>query len=46
VLQKVYSWVDEVPLSRARRNITRDFSDGGEVSLVSDVLHSHSCEME
>ena len=28
-LQRVYSWVDEIPLSRAKRNITRDFSDGG-----------------
>jgi hypothetical protein len=28
-LQKVYSWVDEIPLSRSKRNITRDMSDGG-----------------
>jgi hypothetical protein len=28
-LQRLYSWVDEVPLSRPKRNITRDFSDGG-----------------
>ena len=27
-LQKVYVWVDEVPLSRPKRNIARDFSDG------------------
>lgn len=31
-LQRVYSWVDEIPLSRAKRNITRDFSDGGACS--------------
>jgi hypothetical protein len=27
-LQKVYCWVDEIPLSRPKRNISRDFSDG------------------
>ena len=31
VLQRVYAWVDEIPLSRPRRNITRDFSDGGNL---------------
>lgn len=31
-LQMVYSWVDEVPLSRPKRNIARDFSDGGIVN--------------
>lgn len=24
----VYNWVDEIPLSRMKRNISRDFSDG------------------
>jgi hypothetical protein len=28
-LQKLYSFVDEVPLSRPKKNIARDFSDGG-----------------
>ena len=28
-LQLVYNWVDEIPLSRAKKNIARDFSDGG-----------------
>eukprot|EP00929_Paragymnodinium_shiwhaense_P026872 TRINITY_DN15886_c0_g1_i1.p1 TRINITY_DN15886_c0_g1~~TRINITY_DN15886_c0_g1_i1.p1 ORF type:complete len:253 (-),score=60.14 TRINITY_DN15886_c0_g1_i1:57-815(-) len=27
-LQRLYNWVDEVPLSRPKRNISRDFSDG------------------
>lgn len=27
-LQQLYSWVDEVPLSRPKRNIARDFADG------------------
>jgi hypothetical protein len=28
-MQLVYNWVDEIPLSRPKKNITRDFSDGG-----------------
>lgn len=27
-LQRVYQWVDDIPLSRPKRNIARDFSDG------------------
>ncbi|XP_030048412.1 sperm flagellar protein 1 [Microcaecilia unicolor] len=27
-LQELYTWVDTIPLSRPKRNITRDFSDG------------------
>ena len=29
-LEKLFIWIDEVPLSRQKRNITRDFSDGGK----------------
>lgn len=28
-LQELYIWVDGIPLSRPKRNIARDFSDGG-----------------
>lgn len=28
-LQAIYEWVDSVPLSRPKRNIARDFADGG-----------------
>lgn len=28
-LQELYTWIDEIPLSRPKRNIARDFSDGG-----------------
>ena len=28
-MQAIYNWVDEIPLSRPKRNIARDFSDGG-----------------
>eukprot|EP00916_Digyalum_oweni_P026655 GHVL01043755.1.p1 GENE.GHVL01043755.1~~GHVL01043755.1.p1 ORF type:complete len:227 (+),score=49.33 GHVL01043755.1:57-737(+) len=27
-LQNLYNWVDEIPLSRPKRNIARDFADG------------------
>lgn len=30
VVQQLYAWIDEVPLSRTKRNISRDFSDGGK----------------
>ena len=34
--KQIYTWVDEVPLSRPKRNITRDFSDG---VLMAEVVH-------
>eukprot|EP01062_Namystynia_karyoxenos_P071531 TRINITY_DN67107_c0_g1_i1.p1 TRINITY_DN67107_c0_g1~~TRINITY_DN67107_c0_g1_i1.p1 ORF type:complete len:252 (+),score=105.69 TRINITY_DN67107_c0_g1_i1:92-757(+) len=34
-LQELYQWVDSLPLSRPKRNIARDFSDG---MLVAEVL--------
>eukprot|EP00993_Chasmostoma_nieuportense_P003851 NODE_4549_length_772_cov_20.937984_g4390_i0.p1 GENE.NODE_4549_length_772_cov_20.937984_g4390_i0~~NODE_4549_length_772_cov_20.937984_g4390_i0.p1 ORF type:complete len:238 (+),score=102.48 NODE_4549_length_772_cov_20.937984_g4390_i0:55-714(+) len=36
-LQALYQWVDEIPLSRPKRNITRDFSDG--VLMAETVKH-------
>eukprot|EP01025_Chloroclados_australasicus_P038913 TRINITY_DN4016_c1_g1_i3.p1 TRINITY_DN4016_c1_g1~~TRINITY_DN4016_c1_g1_i3.p1 ORF type:complete len:214 (-),score=30.14 TRINITY_DN4016_c1_g1_i3:266-907(-) len=35
-LSGLYSWVDEIPLSRPKRNIARDFSDG---VLMAEVMH-------
>ena len=35
-IQLVYNWVDEIPLSRPKRNISRDFSDG---VLMAEVVH-------
>ena len=32
-LQELYTWIDEIPLSRPKKNITRDFSDGGKCSV-------------
>eukprot|EP01137_Pigoraptor_chileana_P018025 Opistho-2@76906 len=36
-LQRLYTWIDEIPLSRPKRNITRDFSDG--VMVAETVKH-------
>uniref|UniRef100_K3WKI8 Calponin-homology (CH) domain-containing protein n=1 Tax=Globisporangium ultimum (strain ATCC 200006 / CBS 805.95 / DAOM BR144) TaxID=431595 RepID=K3WKI8_GLOUD len=27
-LQRLYAWIDEIPLSRPKKSIARDFSDG------------------
>lgn len=35
-LQALYAWIDEIPLSRQKRNISRDFSDG---VLAAEVVH-------
>ena len=32
-LQALYCWIDEIPLSRQKKNITRDFSDGGDKTI-------------
>jgi CH-like domain in sperm protein len=37
-LQKIYVWVDSVPLSRPKRNIARDFSDG---VLLAEIVHHY-----
>lgn len=28
-LERLYAWIDEIPLSRFKKNLPRDFSDGG-----------------
>jgi hypothetical protein len=33
-MQEVYNWVDEIPLSRPKKNIARDFSDCGKYFLL------------
>ena len=37
-LQEIYTWVDSVHLSRPKRNITRDFSDG---VMMAEILHHY-----
>ncbi|CEM02240.1 unnamed protein product [Vitrella brassicaformis CCMP3155] len=36
-LQRLYNWVDEIPLSRPKKNISRDFADG--VLMAEVVSH-------
>lgn len=46
-LQNLYVWLDEIPLSRPKKSITRDFSDGGiclesickPLVLLAEVVH-------
>ena len=38
-LQKLYAWVDGIPLSRQKRSITRDFSDG---VLVAEIVKHYA----
>ncbi|KAG7272555.1 hypothetical protein CRUP_004730 [Coryphaenoides rupestris] len=37
-LQDLYAWIDNIPLSRPKKHITRDFSDGG-VMAAEVVKH-------
>jgi hypothetical protein len=37
-LSEVYNWVDQIPLSRPKKNITRDFADGGTPSTYLVML--------
>jgi hypothetical protein len=30
-LEEVYNWIDEIPLSRPKKNMARDFSDAGTI---------------
>ena len=36
-MQEVYNWVDEIPLSRPKKNIARDFSDCGKLMSKGNV---------
>jgi hypothetical protein len=35
-VQRIYNWIDEIPLSRPKRSISRDFADG---LLAAEVCH-------
>merc|ERR1712039_493759 len=41
-LQRLYNWVDETPLSRPKRNISRDFSDG---VLFAEIIANYFPKM-
>jgi CH-like domain in sperm protein len=36
-LNELYTWIDSIPLSRPKKNIARDFSDG---LMVAEVIHN------
>jgi hypothetical protein len=36
-LMYIYEWVDSVPLSRPKKNIARDFSDGGKLNYLIKI---------
>ena len=40
-LQDLYAWIDKIPLSRPKRHITRDFSDGGSSLSLLALLTVH-----
>lgn len=33
-LERLYAWIDEIPLSRFKKNLPRDFSDGGKCLIM------------
>ena len=37
-LNQIYNWVDEIPLSKPKKNITRDFADG---TLLAEIVHHY-----
>ena len=43
-LNNIYNWVDEIPLSRPKKNIARDFSDG--VLMAEIVKHYYPTMVE
>ena len=42
-MQEVYNWVDEIPLSRPKKNIARDFSDCGKFTYFNLTFFDSSC---
>ncbi|XP_062320610.1 sperm flagellar protein 1 [Osmerus eperlanus] len=44
-LQDLYAWIDKIPLSRPKRNITRDFSDGVMAAEVVKYFFPKLVEM-
>ena len=37
-LSELYAWVDTIPLSRPKKSIARDFSDG---VLAAEIVHHY-----
>jgi hypothetical protein len=43
ILQDLYAWIDQIPLSRPKRRIERDFSDGGLALVLDHFLFNMIC---
>jgi len=40
LLQDLYAWIDQIPLSRPKKRIEKDFADGGKrIFLVFHVCY-------
>lgn len=37
-VREIYAWLDEIPLSRPKRNVARDFSDGGKFFYIRIIF--------
>jgi len=44
-LKTLYAWIDAIPLSRPKRNICRDFSDGVMMAEVIAAYYPHLVEL-
>eukprot|EP01031_Cornospumella_fuschlensis_P027456 gene27456-33159_t len=44
-LRAIYAWIDGIPLSRPKRNIARDFSDGVLLAEVVSAYFPHLVEL-
>lgn len=40
VLQELYAWVDKIPLSKPKKNMARDFADGGKSRNCFTKMHT------
>ena len=38
LLEDLYAWIDSVPLSRPKKDLRRDFSDGGTKKCTSFAI--------
>ena len=44
-INEIYNWVDKIPLSRPKRNISRDFADGVMVAEIINHYLPHLIEI-
>lgn len=47
-VESLYSWIDRIPLSRPKKNIAKDFADGGKcyVTQVTAFFYNNKCRIE